>query len=291
MAIRHLADLPQRNLSPKPWEDIQPNFPWGDPEFSKRMLKEHLDPTHDLASRRPSLQSSQLAWVVESWFKPRGVKNVLDLTCGPGLWANALARLGYTVRGIDISPAAIDHARKVAREEGLSATFLQGDIREVAFGSGYDAVLWLYGEANTLKWEEFAIVILKISESLNPEGILILELSHPEGPLSEPQTAWQTEKEGGVFGDFPYLWLTESFWNPDERTGGQRHYVIDLLSFRVKEYGVSYQLYLGSDLELLLPICGLDIIGEFHSLTGQKGLSKPEWQVVVAKKKKGEDKK
>jgi SAM-dependent methyltransferase len=285
MPVHQLSDLPDRSAAPKPWDGVKANLPWGDPEFSKRMLKEHMDPSHDQASRRPTLMTAQVSWVATGLLKPRNAKNILDLTCGPGLWANALARRGYMVRGIDISPASIDYARKTARDEGLSATFFQADIRDAVYGSGYDAALFVYGEANTLKWEDFAQVLLKVGEALNPGGILILELKPPEAMASMAGSSWQT-RQSGLFGDYPYLWLSEAFWNQDDRTSFHRHYVVDIATTKVKEYGVSYQCYTRDDLESLLPLCGLKLVAEYDSLTGEKGLRDPEWHVVVAERPK-----
>jgi SAM-dependent methyltransferase len=283
MPVHRLSDLPERNLSPQPWLDVKSSLPWGDPEFSKRMLREHLDPSHDKASRRPIIRSGEIAWTLEKLLTPRNVKTVLDLTCGPGLWANELARHGLIVRGIDISPSAIDYARKTAREENLPATFLQGDIREVPFGSGYDAAIFLYAEANAFKWEEFAQVLLRIEDSLKPGGILLLELSPPDAMARMAGSSWYTAPSG-LYGDFPYLALTEWFYDSDNRTACARHYAVDIASNKVKEYGVSYQCYTSRDLSLLLDVCGLDLLEEYDSLTGQKGLENPDWHVVVAER-------
>jgi SAM-dependent methyltransferase len=189
------------------------------------------------------------------------------------------------VKGIDISPAAIDYARKTARDEKLTATFLQGDIRDAVYGSGYDAALFVYGEANTLKWEEFAQVLLRVSEALNPGGILILEFAPPEAMASMAGSTWQT-RESGLFGDYPYLWLTEVFWNADDRTACHRHYVVDIATTRIKEYGASYQCYTRNDLKVLFPICGVKLIEEYDSLTGETGIENPEWHIVVAERPK-----
>jgi SAM-dependent methyltransferase len=43
----------------------------------------------------------------------------LDLACGPGHGAVWLARRGLNVRGVDVSPVAIDQAREVARLAGV----------------------------------------------------------------------------------------------------------------------------------------------------------------------------
>lgn len=286
MLIRELSELPGRNPLPKPWIDVKANLPWGEIEFSKRMLKEHLDPSHDLATRRPIITNAQISWVMNKFLIPRKAKTILDLTCGPGIWANALAKNGFTVRGIDLSPAAIDYARKIAREENLPATYLQGDIRDTAFGSGYDAILFIYGEANALKWEEFSLILLRAMESLNQKGIIILELIPPEAMARMAGTSWQTNEGGGLFGESPYLQLTENFWHPDERTGATRHYIVDLVTTRVREYGISYQCYTPDDLNKLLPSCGLEIIAEYDSLLGEKSLPKPDWHVVIAERQK-----
>jgi SAM-dependent methyltransferase len=192
--------------------------------------------------------------------------------------------MGYTVRGIDISPAAIDHARSVAKTEGLSATFIQADVREAAFGSGYDAALFIYGEANALKWEEFALVLLRVKEALNPEGVLIMELSPPEAMARRAGSMWETYPSGGLFSDRPYLSLKETFWKPDDQTACARYFVVDVETSRVREYGVSYQAYRRHDLDALMPACGLRLIAEFDSLVGEIGLTNPDWHVIVAER-------
>ncbi|MCB0940809.1 MAG: class I SAM-dependent methyltransferase [Mycobacterium sp.] len=44
---------------------------------------------------------------------------VLDLACGPGTTAVWLARRGLTVRGLDVSPVAVEQARDLATRAGL----------------------------------------------------------------------------------------------------------------------------------------------------------------------------
>ncbi len=53
---------------------------------------------------------------------------VLDLGCGQGRDAIALARLGYTVTGIDNSKVGIEQMTRVAQTENLNLTGLVGDI-------------------------------------------------------------------------------------------------------------------------------------------------------------------
>lgn len=39
------------------------NLPWNDPEFSARMLREHLDESHGAASRVAAERARQLDWL------------------------------------------------------------------------------------------------------------------------------------------------------------------------------------------------------------------------------------
>ncbi len=52
-------------------------------------------------------------------------KRVLDAGCGGGILAEAMARKGAEVTGIDASPGAIEAARGHAKEEGLSIEYVE----------------------------------------------------------------------------------------------------------------------------------------------------------------------
>jgi 2-polyprenyl-6-hydroxyphenyl methylase/3-demethylubiquinone-9 3-methyltransferase len=57
---------------------------------------------------------------------------VLDVGCGGGLLAEALARRGATVTGMDLAPAMIQTARLHAAESGLSIDYRVQDAGELA---------------------------------------------------------------------------------------------------------------------------------------------------------------
>lgn len=58
------------------------------------------------------------------------VRNVLDLGCGSGYDALALAELGFNVSACDISQHAIDHAIGQAKEAGKAIAYRQHDIAQ-----------------------------------------------------------------------------------------------------------------------------------------------------------------
>ena len=68
----------------------------------------------------------------------------IDLGCGAGNYAIWLAGEGFEVTGIDVSPTAIEIAKKNAKEKGIKCNFLAadvlGDLEEVkeTFDFAYD---------------------------------------------------------------------------------------------------------------------------------------------------------
>ena len=68
--------------------------------------------------------------------------NVLDVGCGPGYFALALAGSGVHVTGIDFSEEMIQKARSNACEYGLDARFIVMDAQDMTFpDSSFDHVV------------------------------------------------------------------------------------------------------------------------------------------------------
>ena len=128
-----LLDLVHRTQDPKPWAEGE-KIPWDDPQFSARMLNEHLSQTHDAASRRADIIDQQVAWIHHHILGDNPAR-ILDLGCGPGLYASRLAERGHRCVGIDFSPASIDYAKR--QTTGDNPTYMQADIRHADYGDGY----------------------------------------------------------------------------------------------------------------------------------------------------------
>jgi SAM-dependent methyltransferase len=70
-------------------------------------------------------------------------QRVLDVGCGPGRHALALARRGVEVIGVDRSDTFVRLARAAAADEGLPARFELVDVRELAAVGEFDAAICL----------------------------------------------------------------------------------------------------------------------------------------------------
>jgi len=79
--------------------------------------------------------AAEVAFLVEELGLRPGTR-VLDVGCGPGRHAHALAAQGVEVVGVDISQRFIDLARATAPS---GATFVRGDARDLAYDTEFDA--------------------------------------------------------------------------------------------------------------------------------------------------------
>lgn len=253
--VRWLASLAGRVQPPVPWQEGD-NLPWNESGFSARMLEEHLSQEHDLASRREVVIDAQVAALCELVPGERSAR-ILDLSCGPGLYAHRLAREGHRCHGIDFAPASIAHARAVAAAENLDCTFEEADLRSVDFGEGYDLVLLAYGQINVFTRSQARHIIERAYGALKPAGCLVLEPQEAEAVRGSAgrESDWSTA-ESGLFSSRPHVLLHERFWDEPSRTATDRWYVIDIDTGTSQSHAMSTCAYDRSELARLLESIG-----------------------------------
>ncbi len=110
----------------------------------------------------------------------RGAR-LLEVGCGSGRIAINLARLGYSVVGIDVSPTYISEAVRRSREEGVQVEFLVGDARrvdEVVGARRFDAVLFYWTSVLGYYDEVTDFEILARCRKVVEDGGKLLILQH-----------------------------------------------------------------------------------------------------------------
>lgn len=103
-------------------------------------MADHLGPAYLRYSFTKGTEQ-EVAFLVDLLGLNEGMR-VLDVGCGPGRHALALAARGIEVLGVDISQAFIDLAT-AAVPEGHPASFQRLDARTMSFVSEFDAVISL----------------------------------------------------------------------------------------------------------------------------------------------------
>ena len=102
---------------------------------------------------------------------------VLDLGCGPGVWALELAPLVGHVTGIDIAPAFIEHANKEAQRAGIpNATFEVASFLEFVPQEKFDLIL-LGAMLVHVDDPELLPLLAKVRSSLQPNGLVYVRSS------------------------------------------------------------------------------------------------------------------
>ena len=136
MNLQKLKELQQK---PAPFTPGEPLF-WDDPHISTQMLKAHLDPSNDLASRRPETIDRSVQWLIKTLNLQPG-DSVLDLGCGPGLYTSRLATFGLKVTGVDYSRSSILYAQKFSQEHQLAIEYRYQNYLELKEENSFDSVL------------------------------------------------------------------------------------------------------------------------------------------------------
>lgn len=133
---------------------------------------------------------------------------IAHLQCHFGLDSICLARRGASVTGLDFSSAAIAEARALAKQLGVDAQFVEGnvyDARELITGD-FDMVYVTWGAINWLpdiaQWAKVVASLLKKG------GRLYLAESHPnilpfdwvDGRIG-PRFDWRTPKDAPIIAE------------------------------------------------------------------------------------------
>jgi SAM-dependent methyltransferase len=281
--MKTILDIVDRTPKPAPWSEGD-NIPWDDPEFSERMLAEHLSQEHDLASRKSETIDHHVEWIFSEVLNSRPAR-LLDLACGPGLYTARLAKIGCDCVGVDFSPASIRYARDVAdREADLACTYHQADVRGEAFGEGFDLVMMIYGQFNVFPRDRGLEILKKAHGALKPGGSVLLEYQSQKQVQNDGEKApsWYTA-QSGLFSGAPHLVLQENFWDADAAASTVRFSVIDGLTGTVSTYALSNEAYTEDELTDTLRLAGFKDVERFPSLSGTAAAGEPDLPVVVAR--------
>jgi SAM-dependent methyltransferase len=282
-ALWRLYNRPER---PEPWSG-RGNLPWDDPAFSERMLREHLDESHGAASRVTAERRLIVDWL-EGQLHLSANSRVLDVTCGPGLYAVELARRGCQVTGIDFGPAAIAYARELAGAEGVAerCRFVEADVRAVDFADlqPFDAALFLYGQLGVFKRDETQALLEGIAGALRAGGKLVVELLNKAHYDKGLRLSWWFTDYRGLWGDRPFLCLGERQWYEKEALSFERFYVLHLESGQMDEIDLCDQAYEVEEMRPMMLTAGFATVTAYEDWAGLPLYDAREWVVYVAEK-------
>jgi SAM-dependent methyltransferase len=103
---------------------------------------------------------------------------VLDVACGSGNLAVPAARKGAHVWGVDIAPNLLEQARQRILEEGLTATFEEGDAEQLPYPEAhFDVVMTMFGAMFAPRPDRVAAELARVCR---PGGLIAMANWTPE---------------------------------------------------------------------------------------------------------------
>ncbi|MHB0857085.1 MAG: SAM-dependent methyltransferase [Anaerolineae bacterium] len=254
---------------------------WDDPYISRQMLAAHLDPGSDAASRRPETIDRSVAWIVDR-LGLRGGDAVLDLGCGPGLYAARLAERGGRVTGVDYSRSSINYARAYAHEHELDITYRYQDYLNLTDSAQYDAALLIYGDFCPLAPEERTQLLQHVRRALKPGGRFVLDVSTPACRARHGlRNGWYVATDG-FWRPGPHLVLEQGFAYTDQAIYLDQYIVIEA-NGRLAVYRNWFQDYTPETIVSELTQGGFAVESLWGDLAGMPYQEGSEWIGVVAR--------
>ena len=204
---------------------------------------------------------------------------VLDLACGHGRHAVALAGRGMVVTGQDLNEDYLQMAQEDAARVGVEIETVHGDMRDIPFTDEFDAAINMFTAFGYFDSEDEDLRVLKaVEKALKSGGKLLLDTINREWVLANyVQNDWHTDDDGNT-----YLEHREF----DLVTGRNRvtFNIVTADGKRRESPGHDVRLYSLTELARLLDIAGLRLSVTYGDYDGAPYAINTPRMIVVATK-------
>ena len=221
------STLAEHCKRPQPFSRYTAEELWTDPHVARQMLAYHLDPDQDLASRNHAFIERSVGWLIEGFRLGNGSR-VLDLGCGPGLYANALAASGASVTGVDFSRSSLAFARSEADSRGLEVDYRYGNYLDLEVPGTFDLVLLIFGDFCPLGPDQRSALLGRVKAWLRPGGRFVFDVSSSAlFDTVRESASYEALSEGGFWSPGPHFVFTRRFRYETERAYLDRYLIVE----------------------------------------------------------------
>jgi glycine/sarcosine N-methyltransferase len=157
-------------------------------------------------------QGRVLDRVIRRYFPRKPPGSLLDCSCGVGTQAIGLALRGYPVQGTDLSPRAVEEARRAAKRFKVKIKLGTADFRKLdrQVPGQFDAVISCDNAlAHLLNRRDLSLALKGMKAKLKPGGLLLLSIRDYDAILKDRPSATPTV----LYGKPPHWRLYFQFWN------------------------------------------------------------------------------
>ena len=209
--------------------------------------------------------------------------SILDICCGYGRHSIELAKRGFNISGVDISPPLIEQAKSDAKKESIdfdNLTFKVGDIRDIPFpGESFGAIINMYTSFGNYSDEENIKCMYEINRVIKPSGFVFFDLNNLFYFINSNRIGKHFYKDGHL------LYLEESSFNPIE---GREHQTAEYYYKGVlkHKYNLSLRRYTFTEFRSLLESTGFKSIAVYGDFDGSLfEVCPPSKRMIIIAKK------
>lgn len=129
---------------------------------------------------------------------PKGAA-ILDLACGYGRHAIALAERGYRVTGQDLSAVLLRRAAADADARSVPVRWVQRDMRDIPYTGEFDAVISVFTSFGYLETDaDDQRVLVQARQALKPGGQFLLETISRDAFVRQFQPSGVDQRNDGL---------------------------------------------------------------------------------------------
>ena len=177
---------------PAIWSAYTAEKLWTDSHIARQMLRYHLDPEVNAASRSIDVIEQSVDFFVATFDLGKSSR-VIDFGCGPGLYTHALKTRGIgSVTGVDFSAHSLNYAKVRASEERLEITYQLAnyldychddclddcldDCHDYRRDSRYDVISLIMSDFCALNPQQRTQLLAGFKRMLKPNGVVLLDV-------------------------------------------------------------------------------------------------------------------
>lgn len=187
---------------------------WDDEHISKGMLEAHLNPDWNAATRKHDFVDKSVRWIT-SIAPPAQFQQLLDLGCGPGIYAERFRKAGYTVTGIDFSKRSIEYAQEQTSLNKSNIQYYYQNYLTIDYTEQFDVITLIYCDYAPLSITDRLILLRKVYQALKPNGKFIFDVFTPLMRKAENRL-WYNCEESGFWNENPHICLNSVYQYDDE---------------------------------------------------------------------------
>ena len=213
-----------------------------------------------------------------NYFRLQPGDKLLDLMCGYGRHAIALARKGMIVTAIDNLGDYINEIKQVAEKESLSITAIQSDVTKFSVDVQFDLAMIMGNSLNFFNAADTTGLLTNISTHLKPGGHILIN----SWTLAEIAIKNFKDKSWSYIGDMKFLVDSKFLFHP-ARIEAESTMIAPDGTVEVKK-GIDYIFSL-NEMEAMLQRAGF-LLKEIYSIPGKKkfAIGEPRAYIVAQKR-------